>query len=211
MESSGTRPSEGEPPVPERADARRRAAEPNRTAQARARPRWIPDAEAERCMLCNPDWRFGPLPGYRRHHCRSCGWVVCAACIPDSQTLELDRWVSSTAGNTLKDGDPTKPKRVCNSCAEHAPAEVEARLRARAAAAAAEPEPEPEPVPEPADEPEDEPLAEPEPDAGRRALPEGKRWHFFVCHHQVRAATSSQFLAACGTKTISCCCMGPTN
>ena len=69
----------------------------------------------------------------------------------------------------------------------------------RAAAVAASRQPEPEP----ADEPEDEPLAEPEPDAGVRALPEGKRWHFFVCHHQVRAVTSSQVLAACGTETIS--------
>jgi hypothetical protein len=36
MESSGTRPSEGEPPVPERAGARRRAVVPNRAAQERA-------------------------------------------------------------------------------------------------------------------------------------------------------------------------------
>lgn len=82
-------------------------------------------------MLCKPSWRFSAMAGYRRHHCRCCGWVVCAGCLPDGQTLQLDRWVSSTAGNTLKYGSPTKLKRVCNSCAEHAPAEIAERLSQR--------------------------------------------------------------------------------
>ena len=46
----------------------------DRTAQARAQPRWVPDADAERCMLCTPDLRFRAIPGWARHHCRSCGW-----------------------------------------------------------------------------------------------------------------------------------------
>lgn len=97
-------------------------------------------------MLCNPDWIFGLLPGYRRHHCRSCGWVVCATCLHD-ETLELDRWVSSTVGNTLKHGNPTKPKRVCNSCAEHAPTEIAARLHELQSEPELQLESEPEPEP----------------------------------------------------------------
>jgi hypothetical protein len=106
--------------------------EPDHEAAARARalPRWIPDDEAERCMLCLPDWTFGVMPGWRRHHCRCCGWAVCSACLPDDQTLELDRWVSSTDGHELKHGSPTVAKRVCNSCFVHAPDEVRARLAA---------------------------------------------------------------------------------
>ena len=110
-----------------------------RKAAARANPRWVPDEEAERCMLCKPDWKFRSVPGYTRHHCRSCGWVVCADCLPKGQMVEMDRWVSSTAGHELKEAKDvmvarsdkytTKAKRVCNSCAEHAPAEVAARLR----------------------------------------------------------------------------------
>jgi hypothetical protein len=103
----------------------------NHAALARAQPRWVPDQDAERCMLCNPDWRFRSIPGKGRHHCRSCGWVVCAGCLPKGQTLELDRWVSSTTGNIRKYGNPTKAKRVCNSCAEYAPTEVATRLRAQ--------------------------------------------------------------------------------
>ena len=92
MEASTT-PSEGQPPERE-ARTRRPAAQPNPAAEARARPRWVPDAEAERCMLCKPSWRFRAVQGYRRHHCRCCGWVVCAACLPEGQTLQLDRWVT---------------------------------------------------------------------------------------------------------------------
>jgi hypothetical protein len=99
---------------------------------ARAQPQWVANAEAERCMLCPPAgappplfWAVGP-PRYTRHHCRCCGWVVCLGCLPRGQTVELDRWVSSTVGHPLKQGRPTKAKRVCNSCAEWAPAEVAA-------------------------------------------------------------------------------------
>jgi len=120
------------------AELERQATEWDATkAAARANPRWVSDEEAERCMLCKPDWKFRSVPGWKRHHCRSCGWVVCADCL--RKTVEMDRWVSSTAGHELKEAKdvmvarsdkyPTKAKRVCNSCAEHAPAEVAARLR----------------------------------------------------------------------------------
>ena len=127
--------------------------------RARAAPVWIPDAEATHCMLCGVAefWRAGPA-SWTRHHCRSCGWVVCASCRPSKQTLEMDRWVSSTSGHEIKQGSSgvgqagrlLKPKKVCNSCFTHAPAEIKQRqaawnLEASAVNMPSEPEPEPEP------------------------------------------------------------------
>jgi hypothetical protein len=88
--------------------------------QARANPRWIEDKAAPYCMLCKQVefWRTGPA-SWTRHHCRSCGWVVCLNCCPADQTALLGRWVSSTAGHPIKEGAPPKAKRVCNSCKEH--------------------------------------------------------------------------------------------
>jgi hypothetical protein len=65
-------------------------------AEARAKPRWIADADAPRCMLwpetAKDFWKLvNP-----RHHCRYCGWAVCGTCCPDHQMLPVDRWVSST-------------------------------------------------------------------------------------------------------------------
>eukprot|EP01046_Picozoa_sp_COSAG06_P034226 COSAG06_NODE_3568_length_5176_cov_22.718732_5_plen_381_part_00 len=97
-----------------------------RAAAARRAPRWVPDADAPSCMLCDMVfWRAGPA-AWTRHHCRSCGWVVCLACMPKDQVLPLDRWVSSTTGHPLKCGAPTKEKRVCNSCVPAARAAAEA-------------------------------------------------------------------------------------
>ena len=96
---------------------------------ARQSPSWIEGAEADSCMLCPQEsrfqfWRLGP-DTWRRHHCRSCGWAVCERCCPLKQRLELDRWVSSTAGHPIKHG--LKLKRVCNVCVRRAPPEVRAR------------------------------------------------------------------------------------
>lgn len=97
-----------------------------RAAAARRAPRWVPDADAPSCMLCNMVfWRVGPA-AWTRHHCRSCGWVVCLACMPKDQVLPLDRWLSSTAGHPLECGAPMKEQRVCNSCVPAARAAAEA-------------------------------------------------------------------------------------
>ena len=124
-------------------------------AKARVDPRWIPDSERDRCMLCAAEF-FGAGLGSRmagvlglsaanttsRHHCRYCGWVVCGTCSPEKvehpskpgvtgpQVLAVDRWVSSTDGHPIRIlEDDTKEKRVCISCLEHAPAEVAERRR----------------------------------------------------------------------------------
>ncbi|KAG6155168.1 hypothetical protein E4U36_001586 [Claviceps purpurea] len=43
-----------------------------------APPRWQPDAEVTYCPICRAQFSFF----IRKHHCRKCGRVVCAACSP---------------------------------------------------------------------------------------------------------------------------------
>lgn len=50
---------------------------------------WVPDCLADNCMLCEEEFSFF----FRRHHCRSCGIVICSEC---------SEW--------------NKEKRCCTSC-----------------------------------------------------------------------------------------------
>lgn len=59
---------------------------------------WVPDAEASRCMLCGHT-QFSLIN--RRHHCRSCGAVVCSSC--SSHTFRILSQSKS-------------PVRVCDNC-----------------------------------------------------------------------------------------------
>ncbi|CAD5220209.1 unnamed protein product [Bursaphelenchus xylophilus] len=59
---------------------------------------WVPDSQAEVCMVCQST-HFTVFE--RRHHCRSCGKVVCGACSTKKLTLE---------------GIDKKPVRVCDIC-----------------------------------------------------------------------------------------------
>eukprot|EP01046_Picozoa_sp_COSAG06_P030962 COSAG06_NODE_2978_length_5994_cov_51.043766_5_plen_432_part_00 len=93
--------------------------------------RWVPDGEASYCMIegCSLEfWPKWPSDKWRRHHCRSCGWVVCKGCLAP-EPVELDRWVSSKAGHPINYGAPTKAVAVCRACAVAAPAEVSRRLQ----------------------------------------------------------------------------------
>jgi hypothetical protein len=96
-------------------------------AAARQTPHWISDKQASSCMVAQ-------LPGgchdatafnwhRRRHHCRYCGWVVCAECMGMEWTtqrwLPVDRWLSSEEPHTLQRASPpgtTEPQAVCSSC-----------------------------------------------------------------------------------------------
>ncbi|CAG5850275.1 unnamed protein product [Menidia menidia] len=71
---------------------------------------WIPDGVSGTCMRCRSR-RFSA--GRRRHHCRSCGLLVCGAC--------------SRGRAPVPHIHPTKPLRVCDAC--RAPAEEPARPR----------------------------------------------------------------------------------
>ena len=49
----------------------------------RVQPFWVPDADAPECMICGA--RFTLVK--RRHHCRACGKVLCAACCNEKHSL----------------------------------------------------------------------------------------------------------------------------
>lgn len=47
-------------------------------------PFWVPDADAQNCMLCNV--KFSVIK--RRHHCRACGKVLCSKCCSLKASLD---------------------------------------------------------------------------------------------------------------------------
>ena len=64
---------------------------------------WMPDDGATHCTLCKAV-EFGLLSN-RRHHCRKCGMLVCAAC--SDKTLDLQESIT---------GELHKDRRVCRKC-----------------------------------------------------------------------------------------------
>eukprot|EP01043_Picozoa_sp_COSAG02_P024911 COSAG02_NODE_1380_length_12986_cov_13.843563_10_plen_365_part_00 len=115
--------------------------EPCRAESRRRQPQIKDDAAAPCCMLGSncEQVRFGmTVPS---EMCSYCGIRVCGAC--RSTEIMLDRWC--TWKSEIKRAEPgaTQFKAVCDSCCEHAPAEVRRRLRGVAlkeAARAAEPD-----------------------------------------------------------------------
>ena len=81
--------------------------------------RWVPDGEVDCCMLCRETvfWRVGPA-SVRRHHCRMCGSVVCAACMPVEQARPLERYKTKDGARNAPAGAPAAPQRVCNNCVD---------------------------------------------------------------------------------------------
>ena len=83
-------------------------------------PRWIPDEDKNECMICGVNFTFFN----RRHHCRSCGWVVCDSC--SRHRLALLRWLDDNShfvetANVIPGGYTASSKvlrRVCNLCQE---------------------------------------------------------------------------------------------
>jgi len=59
---------------------------------------WVPDADADKCMRCRAEFTLF----FRRHHCRKCGYVVCATCSPHRMLIE--GWSGT--------------QRVCDTCAK---------------------------------------------------------------------------------------------
>ena len=66
---------------------------------------------AAAAVLCGKE--FGILT--RKHHCRRCGWAVCASC--SEHRLVLDRWLEADKPHALQAGRKSdKPLRVCWRC-----------------------------------------------------------------------------------------------
>ncbi|CAG5115277.1 unnamed protein product, partial [Candidula unifasciata] len=67
-------------------------------------PLWVPDARVTMCMLCLLEFTLT----WRRHHCRSCGRVVCSNCSDNKAPLRYLKF---------------EPARVCDHCFEKLKAE----------------------------------------------------------------------------------------
>merc|ERR1712039_277952 len=74
-------------------------------ASKAGRENWLADEASTRCMDCNAE--FGLLK--RRHHCRSCGKLVCFSCC----NFEVAFTPESRKG---EEGYVEKKKRVCKGC-----------------------------------------------------------------------------------------------
>ncbi len=68
-------------------------------------PRWQPDAEVSKCPVCLTEFHFF----YRKHHCRKCGRVVCAACSPHRITIPKQYIVQPPSGSDGEDAVPSSP------------------------------------------------------------------------------------------------------
>lgn len=68
-------------------------------------PYWKPDDDSDDCEICASP--FGFLT--RRHHCRTCGRLVCHACSPHS--ISLNEYNPNSSKNTKS--------RVCNICMKY--------------------------------------------------------------------------------------------
>ena len=95
-------------------------------ASAKAKAAWVLDSEASSCTKCGAKFTVRR----RRHHCRLCGGVFCAACSEARASKNLDGVILA------------KPQRACADCYE----EVRSRPAGWGSWAARRgPEPEPEP------------------------------------------------------------------
>jgi len=73
--------------------------QPPGTELGRQAPVWVPDYRVTMCQLCTAEFSLM----FRRHHCRSCGKVVCDLCSGNRAPLEYKN---------------NHPERVCDLCYE---------------------------------------------------------------------------------------------
>lgn len=76
--------------------------------EAEAAPVWVPDSDAERCMVCAS--KFNAFR--RRHHCRKCGKVVCGKCSDYSYKLDNLNKTVRVCTFCFKDLTQTAPNSV---------------------------------------------------------------------------------------------------
>jgi len=134
--------------------------EPSWLTARREQPSYAPDTDSDGskvqfCQACIPPttvsgYRLCTAPfsmSARRHHCRYCGLVICSSC---STVVPVDRWLEKAGQHRLCETDGRRqyeviepsgqpdpmggqrvPQRLCRCCAQHAPAEMDARDAAR--------------------------------------------------------------------------------
>ena len=71
---------------------------------------WIPDSEASECMVCHAA-KFSLT--VRRHHCRSCGRIICSSC---SVFIENCSNESASGNGSAEECTSTSLVRVCLDC-----------------------------------------------------------------------------------------------
>lgn len=71
---------------------------PVSTSSKKLQPQWRPDSASKSCLCCHQQFSLW----IRRHHCRACGELVCAACSPFTELLPEFGYDS--------------PVRVCKDC-----------------------------------------------------------------------------------------------
>ena len=69
---------------------------PDEIASLKAKAIWVPDAEASACTKCGDAFTVRR----RRHHCRLCGGLFCAAC-SEAKTSTNFQIVTAMACNAL--------------------------------------------------------------------------------------------------------------
>jgi hypothetical protein len=73
---------------------------------------WVPDHCSKACLLCSE--KFGWFwSSYRRHHCRSCGLLVCGKCSKYSKSMALTQLSFVGVNHSVA---KHKPVRVCVCC-----------------------------------------------------------------------------------------------
>lgn len=73
---------------------------PDEIASLKAKAIWVPDAEASACTKCGDAFTVRR----RRHHCRLCGGLFCAACSEAKTSTNFEGVVLA------------KPQRACMDC-----------------------------------------------------------------------------------------------
>lgn len=81
---------------------------PEFTLQARTPTTWIPDARVQRCFGCNVEFSMFR----RKHHCRSCGRIFCAAC-----TSYREKMPSYYRSYAPSPSQTIETQRMCAKCA----------------------------------------------------------------------------------------------
>ncbi|XP_029001213.1 pleckstrin homology domain-containing family F member 1 [Betta splendens] len=87
-------------------DCRARLLQSGRRASSAFAVAWVPDHDSAICMRCKGKFNVT----HRRHHCRKCGFVVCARCSKKKAVIEHIH--------------PTKELRICTVC--HSNLDIEA-------------------------------------------------------------------------------------